>query len=512
MIEVVSRENNKRIAKNTLFLYFRMLLIMGVSLYTVKVILKSLGIVDYGIYNVVGSIVTMFSFLSGTMSSASQRFFAFELGQNNLEQLKKTFSMTLIIYFLIAFVILILSETVGLWFLYNKLSIPDNRRDSAFWVYQFSILSFMMTMLTVPYNAAILAHEKMKVYAYVSILDVGLKLLIVYFLGLFSYDKLQLYSVLTFTVTSILTLIYRTYCQRKFKECRFSFYWDQGLFKKLMTYSGWNLFGALSSVGKNHGVNILLNMFFGVAINAARGVAYQIHSVVLNFGNSFFTAVRPQIIKSYASNQHEEMMRLVFQSTKFSFYLLYFLSLPILLETEFILGLWLDEVPSHSIIFIQLVIVDTLLELLVNPIVTLVQATGNVKWYQIIVGGVRLLCLPIAFLFLKLGYGPDAVFYILIANTLICNILRIVMVQRLIVFNVKSYIKQVIFVIGLVSFFSYIFPKLMQEYLIGTSIKESIFMTLITVVCSLLSIIILGLTNNERKLIYMTVIKKMKKN
>jgi len=510
MTKGIPTESNKRIAKNTFFLYFRMLLTMGVSLYTVRVILKTVGVVDYGIYNVVGGIVVMFSFLSSTMSSASQRFFAFELGQGNREQLKRTFSMTMTIYILIAAAILLLAETVGLWFLNTQLTIPAERMEAARWVYQFSILAFMMTMFTVPYNAAIIAHENMRVYAYVSIIDVILKLVIVYLLVLFSFDKLQLYAVLTFSVTTLVTLIYRTYCIRKFEECRYSFYWEKPLFRKILSYSGWNLLGALSSVGKNQGINILLNVFFGPTINAARGIAYQVQSVVLNFGNNFFTAVRPQIIKSYAAKQHDELMRLVFQSTKFSFYLLLFLSLPLLLQTNFILGLWLDKVPDFTIVFIQLVIIDTLLELLMNPIVTLVQATGKVKWYQVAVGGVRLLCLPIAFIFLKLDFGPEAVFYILVVNTILCNVLRVIMAKKLVDFDLKGYFKQVVLIMAVVSFISFVFPKLVQEYLIGTSTIESFIMVFITVIFSFFSIIVFGLNRDERKFIAIALASKLK--
>jgi O-antigen/teichoic acid export membrane protein len=510
MSVAIIADNNKRIAKNTLFLYFRMLLTMLVALYTVRIVLKTLGVVDYGIYNVVGSIVTMFSFLSNTMSSASQRFFAFEIGRNDREQLKKTFSTTMTIYLLIALVILILAETIGLWFLNVKMEIPQERMAAARWVYQFSILGLMLTMFTVPYNAAIIAHENMKVYAYVSVIEVALKLLIVYLLVLFSFDKLILYSVLTLAVTFIVTLIYRTYCQRKFEECHYSFHWDKHLFKKILSYSGWNLLGALSGVGKNHGINILINVFFGPAVNAARGVAYQVQSVVLNFGNNFFTAVRPQIIKSYAANRHEEMMQLVFQSTKFSFYVLFLLSLPILLEASAILGLWLDEVPAYSIMFIKLVIVDTLLELMANPIVTLAQATGKVKWYQIVVGGVRLLSLPIALVFLKTGFGPESVFYTLIANTVLCNALRIVMIKQILVFDASQYLKQVVCSIALVSSFSLLVPRLIQIYWTEPSVAKSLTTVLVAGCCSVTAVWLLGLTKPEREFVSTIVLRKLK--
>jgi O-antigen/teichoic acid export membrane protein len=283
-----STENNKRIAKNTLMLYFRMLLIMGVSLYTVRIVLNTLGVEDYGIYNVVGGIVVMFSFLSNTMASASQRFFAFELGRKDYDQLKKTFSMTVTIYLIIAVIILILAETLGLWFLNTQLSIPVERMETANWVYQFTIFSFMMTMLTVPYNAAIVAHERMNVYAYVSIVEAFLKLLIVYILVLFSYDKLKLYAILMFGVTTFITLIYRTYCKRQFQECSYNFYWEKPLFKELIGYSGWNLFGAIAGILNNQGINILLNIFFGPIVNAARAIAYQVNTAVNQFVTNFF--------------------------------------------------------------------------------------------------------------------------------------------------------------------------------------------------------------------------------
>lgn len=508
----MSSDNNKRIAKNTLFLYFRMLLTMAVSLYTVRVVLDTLGTVNYGIYNVVGGIVVMFNFLSNTMASASQRFFSFELGRNNLESLKKTFNMCMAIYTILAIIILILAETVGLWFLNTHMNIPIERMDAARWIYQFSVFSFMMTMFTIPYDASIIAHEKMKVYAYISIIEVVLKLIIVYLIVLFPFDKLKLYAILMFSTTTIITFIYRTYCIRKFIECRISFSWDKSIFKELVSYSGWNLFGALSSVFKTQGINIILNMFFGPTVNAARGVAYQVNGAILNFGNNFYTAVRPQIIKSYASNKHDEMMKLVFQSTKFSYYLLLILSIPVLLEPKFILGLWLKEIPNYTSIFIQLVIIDTLIESLANPIVTLVQASGKVKWYQIIVGGVRILNLPIAYFFLYLGYQPESVFYVLIIITILCNIARIIIVKNILVFDLKGYLKNVFFVILLVTLISFMVPKIVQNCWDTILPIKSIIIIIITLISSIVSIISIGTSKNEKYFLYKIITKKIKFN
>jgi O-antigen/teichoic acid export membrane protein len=393
-------ENNKRIARNTLLLYFRMLLTMVVSLYTVRVVLNTLGIVDYGIFNVVAGIVTTFSFLSVTLATATQRFFSFELGRNNYEQLKKTFSMTMTIYIMVAIIILVLAETLGLWFLNTKMSIPAERMEAANWIYQFSILSFMMTMFTIPYDAAIIAHERMDVYAYVSMIEVSLKLLIVYLLMIVSMDKLKLYAILILGVTTIITLIYRTYCQKKFDECHYSFYWDSNLFKTIAGYSGWNLFGSLAGVFNDQGINILLNIFFNPVINAARGIAFQISNSINLFVSNFSTAVNPQIIKYYAQNENQKMQTLVFQSSKFSYFLLFIITMPVLLETNLILSLWLKAVPEYVVLFTRLVIITTLIDSLSGPLITSALATGKIKYYQIIIGGFKLFNLPICFFFL----------------------------------------------------------------------------------------------------------------
>jgi O-antigen/teichoic acid export membrane protein len=274
-----------------------MILTMLVSLYTVRVVLNTLGVVDYGIYNVVGGVVAMFSFLSSTMASASQRFFAFELGRRDYDKLKQAFSLTLLIYIGIAILILVLSETVGLWFLNTQMTVPEERMNAANWVYQFSIFSFIMTILTVPYNSAIIAREHMKVYAYVSIIEVVLKLIIVYLLVFFSFDKLKLYAVLTFFVACLITFIYRTYCKRRFKECIYFFYWDANKFKEILSFAWWNMIGAMANIFKTQGINILLNVFFNPVINAARAIAFQVNSALTNFTNNFYMAVRPQITK-----------------------------------------------------------------------------------------------------------------------------------------------------------------------------------------------------------------------
>jgi O-antigen/teichoic acid export membrane protein len=325
-------DNNKRIAKNALILSLRMLLTMAISLYTIRLILSVLGVIDYGIYNVVGGVVVMISFLSNTLGAASQRFFAIEIGRNNLQQLKQTFSLTVTIYIIISIVVLLLTETLGLWFLNSKMVIPPDRIEAANWIYQFSIFSFIINILSIPYVSIIIAREDMKVFALISIVEVVLKLFIVYLLTLFPLDKLKLYAVLIFVVGCLITLINVLICSKKYKESRFHIYWDRRMFKTLISFSGWNLFGALASVINSQGINILLNIFFDPIVNAARGIAFQVSSAVNQFVMNLQTSVNPQIIKYYAIDDKKQMMFLVLKSSKFSFFLFFILSMPVFLK------------------------------------------------------------------------------------------------------------------------------------------------------------------------------------
>ena len=348
--------DKKIIAQNTLFLYVRMFLIILVSLYTVRVVIKTLDITDYGIYTAVGGIVLALSFLSQTIASASQRFFAYELGRKDYLKLKRTFSIIFIVYVAIALIILLIAETLGLWFLNNVMTIPSDRLEAANWVYQFALFSFIVKILTNPYNAIIIARENMKIYAYVSIIEVFLKLLIVYLLIVFSVDKLKLYAVLIFVVTCIVSAIYRFICCRKYKEARFSFYWDRTLFRSVFSYSSWTLFGTMAGVANNQGTNLILNVFFGPVLNAAYSIAYQVSTVIQQFSSNFFMAIRPPLIKSYAEKNYDYMMQLFYLSSRFSFLLLYAIILPLILEVEFILKLWLGTVGEYMVLFTQLVL------------------------------------------------------------------------------------------------------------------------------------------------------------
>jgi len=449
----------------------------------------------------------MFSFLSGTMATASQRFFAFELGRKNYDQLKKTFSMTMTIYVLIGIVIFILAETVGLWFLNNKMTIPVERMEAANWIYQFAILSFMVTMFGVPYNAAIIAHERMNIYAYMSIIEASLKLTIVYILLVTTFDKLKLYAILIFIVTTLITFICKIYCRIKFDECRFKFYWSKSLFKEIVNYSGWNLFGALANVFNNQGVSIMLNIFFGPIVNAALAIAFQVNSSINQFVQNFIIAVRPQITKYYASGQKEQMLKLILQSSKFSFLLLFIITMPVLLETHFVFTLWLKKTPEYVISFTRFIIISTLIDTLSYPLMAAAQATGKIKRYQATVGGVMLLNLPLSYLFLRLGYPSYIIFVLGIFNSITCLLLRLFLLKKMISLQFVSYFNFVIIPITLSSFFSYLIPCF-----IFINFDESILRFLVNgfvgLLVSLFVIYILGLSKNEKNYI-VEVIKRI---
>lgn len=477
-----------------------MLLTIGVSLYTVRVVLATLGVVDYGIYNVVGGIVTMFGFLSGAMASASQRFFSYELGRKNHTRLRNIFSLTTVIYVLLAIIIFILAETAGLWFLNNRMIIPEERMDAAIWVYQFAIISFMSTMFAIPYNAVIIAHERMNVYAWVSVLEVTLKLLIVYVLVVFDYDKLKLYAILMFGVTTLITLVYRNYCKKNFEECRFSFYWDRRLFNEILSFSGWNLFGMLAGVLNGQGINVILNIFFDPIVNASRAISFHIYNAINQLAQNFMTAARPQIIKYYAEENRTSMISLIFRSSKLSYYLLLIISIPILIEMEYILRLWLRDVPEYLITFTRLAVINMLIESISYPLITAAQATGKIKKYQIVIGTFIMLNLPVSYVFLRLGYPSESVFVLTIINSAICLLLRLYFLKKMISFPVGQFFTEVILPILSLTILSLVGPIFMM-YLLEESFGRLLAVSFCSVILDLLFIYFLGITGKERKLI-----------
>jgi O-antigen/teichoic acid export membrane protein len=491
-------ENNKRIIRNTSMLYFRMLVMMIVTLYTSRVVLNTLGVEDFGIYHAVAGFVTMMAFLSNAMTSATQRFLSFEIGREDKTKLHNVFVMSVNIHLLIALFIIVLAETLGLWFFNEYLTIPQERLAAAHWVYQISILVLIVNMISVPYNAMIIAHEKMNVYAWVSMIEVSFNLLIVFMLQWFGFDKLKFYSVLVLIVAILSKLIYWLYCHIKYEESRYVFFWDAGLFKRLFSYAGWNLWGSSASVIMGQGINVILNMFFGPIVNAAYAVAMRVKSAANQFVSNFQMALNPPIIKSYAGGQIEFMHQLIYKGAKYSYFLLFTLSLPILLETEVILRLWLKTVPDFTVVFTRLVIANILIESLSKPLMTSAQATGKIKLYQGVVGGLLVINLPVSFLILKLGFPPQSTLWASICISIVAIAVRLIIVRRLVKLNVRRFISQVIFICLLISVTSVPIPLLLHMNL-EFSFARFILVVFLSVIFSIISIYLLGLDVKEKE-------------
>ena len=508
-----SSDNNKRIAKNTLLLYFRMLFMLLVSLYTSRVILKALGVEDYGIYNVVGGVVAMFSMISTTLASSISRFLTFELGKQNEENTRKVFSTSVTIQLLFCVIILIIAETVGLWFVNAKLVIPHDRLDATNWVYQFSLLSFCISLVSVPYNAAIVAHEKMSAFAYISIIEATGKLIVAYLVMVSPMDKLIFYALLLTSIAIIVRIVYGQYCVRHFRECRYNFQFDKALMKKMFGFAGWNFIGASSMILRDQGCNILINLFFGPAVNAARGIANQVNTAVVGFVTNFQTALNPQIIKNYASGNIDYTFKLAFQGARLSFYILLILSLPIILNTHYILTLWLGIVPEHTTYFIQLVLIVAMHDALANPLVNIMMATGNIRNYQLLVGGIQLLNLPLSFVWLKLGGRPECIMVVALVCSFFCMGARLIMLKGMVNLPIRHFVKKVYLNVALVSVCAAIIPCIFAN-----SCDESFLMfcksVLISVLFTLVSIFYVGCNGEEKRWIinkFMIFLKRYEK-
>lgn len=437
--------NNKRIVKNTLFMYFRMGITMVVGLYTSRIVLRQLGVEDYGLYNVTGGIIAMFGFLNSSMTNATSRFITFYLAKGNNDDLRNIFSMASLIHICIAVMVLILGETVGLWYLNNKFVMPEEREFAVRCLYQLSILSSCLSVLYVPYNATIVAHEKMSAFAYISIMDVVLKLIIVLLLAVAPFDKLIFYSTLLCAVSVLDLLIYFIYCKRNFLETKFKYYWNSSIFKDMMDFMGWALIGNFSYIFYSQGINLMLNAFCGPSVNAARGIAVQVEGVVKQFASNVQMAINPQIIKSYASNEMERMYSLIFSSSRYCFYLLFILSLPIFIEAEFILNLWLGQVPKHTVNFVRLILSISLFDAFINPMFTANLASGKLKLYNLSVCIVSYSFMIITYLSIWLSHVPESVFYCLLISTIIGVAIRIYVLYRQIGLLPIIYLQKVIY-------------------------------------------------------------------
>lgn len=504
-------DNNKRIAKNTALLYFRMLFLMFIGLFTSRINLQALGIDNFGIYNVVGGVVAMFSILTGSLGVAISRDITFELGKGNTEKLNKVFSSAVTIQILMSVVIVVLAEIVGVWFLNNKMVIPEERLYAANWVLQFSIISFVLSLVSVPYNACIIAHEKMSAFAYITIYEAIMKLVVAYTVFITPFDKLITYSALLLFISLTMRLIYGIYCAKHFEECHYQFAFDKKMLKHMGGFAGWTMIGNLAWVGYSQGINILLNLFFGPSVNAARGVAMQVNEKVSSFCTNFQMALNPQITKSYASNDLDRMHTLIYASSKYSFFMLLLLSLPIMIEAPSILHYWLGEYPDHSVWFVRLIFMILMVDATANPLTVGAQANGKIKKYQIIVGSIQLLIVPISYIVLKLGYQPEAVFVVHFIIIIIALYIRVMMLRDMINLPFGEYVKKVVFRIVAVVCASIIIPIVLHIYL-----PANFGSMLLTCLASCLSVLIgvyaLGLTPEEKDKINIKLVKFINRN
>ncbi len=503
--------NNERIAKNTFLLYGRMCLLLLISLYTSRVILQVLGVVDYGLFNVVGGVISMFAFINSALGESTRRYLTFYLGKGDGKELQEAFSVAVIIHFATAILVFILGETFGLWFVMHKLVIPADRMDAALWVYHLSIAGAMIGIISSPYNADIVAHEKMGAFAFISLLEASLKLLMVFLLKVILFDKLKFFAVAIFLIALVIRVIYGSYCGRHFKEAHFTMPHNKALFKSMVSLGGWSMIGILSGVLYWQGLSILLNMFFGPVVNAARGIALQVHSAIWQFATNFQNAINPQITKTYASNQLDQMHSLIIRSSKFSFFLLFILCLPIGLETNFVLSLWLGIVPQHTIIFVNLSMSIMIVEAMSNSLMIAANATGKVKIYQIVVSGLQLSIVPFAYIFLKMGGAPWTAFMVHLVVMIVALVARLIIVCPMIKMSIIQFIKGTIVPSIIVFITSLPIPLVLHmrwEY----STKGSIFVMLICVISACFAIYLFGLTRTERNYILNKLfIKKFKK-
>ena len=499
MLSTTEKENNKRIAKNTIYLYIRMFLTMIVSLYTSRIVLRVLGDSDYGLYNVIGGILTMFSMFSGALTVGTQRFLTFALGEKNFEKLQSTFSMVLGLHLAIAVVILLLSETIGLWFFYEYLKIPDGRMTAALWVYQFTILGFLINLIQLPFQACLIAHEKMSMYAYMSIYDVVMKLMLVIILQYVTFDKLVLYAVVVFVVNLTSAVIYNFYSRRQFSECTFRIAWDGNLAKKFASYSGWNIVGGSIGFFTNQGINILLNIFCGTIVNAARGLSITVNTFLLNFVNNFQTAVNPQIVKLYAANEYDKLHRLVIYNCRIAEYLYLLIAIPIFIEIEFVLKIWLGDYPEYTPVFVQIILIQSAWNPLSYPVGMLIHASGRMKWPSIW-ASLLILIFPISYILLKTGYSPVTVYIASATIWLYLNGCNLYFANRYTYLSIKRVLHEVYFNVIPGAAVMFIIPYIISEQM-ESGWSSFLVVSSVSLITSTLVIFVWGMTPNMRILV-----------
>ena len=499
-----NQHRGARIAKNTLMLYVRMLVLMLVGLYTSRVVLEALGEDDMGIYSVVGGVVAMFTIISGALNSAVSRFITFEMGKGENAQLNKVYSTAVTIQLILGAIVVILAEPIGIWFINNEMTIDQARIPEAVTVLHFSLAAFVVNLMSVPQMASITAHEKMSAYAYIGILDAFLRLGTALLIMNSSGDRLVQYAALMMVTVILVRIAYGVYCRRNFEECRYRPVFDRPLIREMFSFAGWNFVGVASGVLRDQGGNILVNLFSGAAgtaVNAARGMAVQLNGAVQGFVTNFMTAVNPQITKSYAAGEYSYMFTLVRKSSRMSFYLLLMLVMPLILNTEVVLGVWLKDVPAHTTLFVQLFLIFALSESLSNPMITAMLATGRIRNYQLVVGGIQLLNIPISYICLKMGAIPEVTVMVAIGLSQICLWARLIMLSRATGFPIgdfvsKVYVKSLFVVLPCAALVPVLF-----ELVKPTGLWGAVYSAVISVVWTGTVIYMIGMDTSERNMV-----------
>lgn len=505
-----SQINNRRIARNTVLLFARTVFVLLLTLYTSRVILHALGIEDYGVYQVVGGMISMFSVISASLSAAISRFITIEIGRGDSSRLKEIFATSIVIQFIISAVVLIVAELVGLWFLKNHMQIPDGRESAAIWVMHFSLISFVINLISVPYNACIIAHEHMKTFAYVSVIDAILKLGICFVIRYSPFDRLVTYAALLTIIAISIRLIYTIYCHRHFEESRVRPHFNKLLFREMFGFAGWNFFANSASILNNQGVSMLINVFFGVTFNAARGIASQVESAVTQLVNNFTIAVSPQITKSYAVGDLSGMHILVCRAAKFSFFIIFILALPIICEADMILHIWLKEVPEKSVLFVQLSMFLGMCDCIGKSGWTACLATGNLKKYAIVISSIAIIDFPLTWLCFALGGQIEYTYYIYIIVKVSVLVARMFLLHNMVHLPIKMYITKVFQPILLVMIVSFL-PSLLIIHFFDQSYLRLLFSIGVGTVSVALTALFIGMSSLERKTIMDKVFHSLKK-
>lgn len=500
-----SQINNKRLAKNTLFLYFRMFIIMGVTFYTTRVVLQVLGVSDYGIYNTVAGVVVLFAFLNTAMITTTQRYLNYYLGKDDEQIVELCFSMSLIVHVAIGVLLVVLAECIGLWFIYFKMSLPTDRMDAALWTLHLAVLTTFFNVVRSPYNACMIAYEKMDFYAYISIFEAILKLAIVYVLLLSNNDRLILYGVLVLAVSILIMLAYKIYCNRNYEISKFKFRWDKPMFMSLFQFSSFSLLGNAANAGTQQGVNMIVNIFAGVAANAAIGVSNQLSHGIYSFITNFQVAFNPTLIKTYAQNEFGELRSLIYRVSKYSYFLMFIISLPVLVYCDEFLAIWLKEVPDFTSAFCRLTIASLLIDTIAEPLWKTVQASGNIKRYQLTVSAILLCNLPLAYFLLHIGWSPVWVFVVKFALNFLAYLYRYFYVQSLINLQLHDYYRLTLIPIITISLLS-----LTTAYIIHFSTINFVTGSCMIVVITGCALMLIGLSSKERAFVLDAIAKKIK--